>query len=78
MANCYFILMDSTRDRRDPEQMWFCSRRYLDDIGGLLDIMAFRHKVPHDAIRLYVCPDKKTWTKMSLDFQAQVDWSLVK
>ena len=70
--------MDTTRDRRDPEQMWFHKTSYLNDVAWLVENMAFRHKVSHDAIRLYVAPDKKTWTKMSLEFQARVDWSLAK
>lgn len=68
--------MDTTRDRRDPEQMYFLKMRHLNDVAGLVLNMASRHNVSPESIRLFVAPDKKTWTKMSLDFASRVDWSL--
>lgn len=72
MANCYIILLDTTKDRTDMNQMWFHKTRYLNDVAGLVENMAFRNKSPMDAIRLYVAPSRKVWREMSLEFQRRV------
>jgi len=73
--NCYFILMDTTKERDDIRQMEFFKAPVLNDLNGYVQHLAARNKVPTDAIRLFVCPDKKTWDKMSRDFQSRVDWN---
>ena len=72
MANCYIILLDTTKDRTDSAQMGFFKVPYLNDVAGFILHFAARNGSPEDAIRLYVAPDKKTWDKMSIDFSNRV------
>jgi hypothetical protein len=69
MTNIYFIIADTTKRNTDKNQMDFLVRPALNDLSGILQDIADRNKTPIDKMRLYICPDKKTWMKMQDDFR---------
>ena len=71
MTNVYFIVADTTKPASDKNRMDFLVRPALNDLSGILQDIAERNKTPIDKMRLYVCPDKKTWNKMQDDFYEQ-------
>lgn len=75
MANIFIVLMDTTKDRTDCRQMRFFKVPALSDISGYIKCLAVDNGSPLSAIRLFVAPNKKTWTAMSLDYTKRVDWS---
>ncbi len=68
MKKVYFIVMDTTKDRKDPLQMFFFAKNYLDDLSGLFKLVAEQNGTPVSEMRLFVAPDKKTWDRMFEDF----------
>lgn len=72
MANCYFIIMDTKKERDDEEQMLFFHRPFLNDISGILVEIARKREAPVEDFRLYVCPSKKEWDKMFNEFLRRV------
>lgn len=72
MANCFFIIMDTKKERNDEEQMMFFNCPFLNDISGYLARIAREREAPIEDFRLYVCPSKKVWVKMFNDFLRRV------
>lgn len=68
MKKVYFIVMDTTKDREDPLQMFFFVKNSLEDVSGLLTETAEQNGTPVSEMRLFVAPDKKTWDRMFNDF----------
>lgn len=72
MPNCYFIIMDTKKERNDEEQMMFFHTPFLNDVSGYLARISRDREAPIEDFRLYVCPSKKVWDKMFNDFRRRV------
>lgn len=68
MKRIYYIISDTTRNASDPLQMYYDSINPLNDITGALTEIARRNKTEIKDLRLYVCPDKKTYERMQADY----------
>lgn len=69
MKRIYYIIADTTLVNSDPQKMNFYETNPLNDISGMLRMISNRNKTPIDKLRLYICPDKKTWEQMYKDNQ---------
>lgn len=72
MKRIYYIISDTTRKSSDPLQMYFDSINPLNDIAGALTEIAKRNKTEVKDLRLYVCPDKKTFERMQAEFWKRI------
>ena len=70
----YFIVMDKTKKREDPKQMYFLNTGALNDIAGYLVGIARKEQTPVEDMRLFVAPDKKTWDRMYHDYLNRVNF----
>lgn len=68
MKRIYYIISDTTLISTDPQQMYFDSTNPLNDIAGALIAIARRNKSKVEDLRLYICPDKKTFDRMKADY----------
>lgn len=74
MKNCYLILLDTTKERTDINQMMFVTANPLTDVAGYVKCFAIQNNSPQAAIRLFISPDKKTWLRMRDDFLHRVSY----
>lgn len=72
MKRIYYIISDTTRKASDPLQMYFDSINPLNDIAGAITEIARRNKSKVEDLRLYICPDKKTFVRMQADFMERI------
>lgn len=75
MVNVYFMVMDTSRDREDPNQMWFAHCSYNNDLSGQVRAMARRNNSDVSDIRLFVYPTKKEWQALKNAFVKRADWT---
>lgn len=68
MKRIYYIISDTTRKASDPLQMYFDSINTLDDIARALIVIARRNRCKVEDLRLYVCPNKKTFERIQAEF----------
>ena len=72
MKRIYYIISDTTRKASDPLQMYFDSINPLNDIAGALTEIARRNKTEVKDLRLYVCPNKKTFERVQAEFWKRI------
>ena len=77
MVNFYFVVMDTTRDREDPAQMWFTSSNCNHDLAGFVRAIAERNRTEFEKMRLFIYPSKKDWEAARTAFVKRADWSRV-
>lgn len=75
MKTIYFIVTDTTKQREDPAQMYFFSGSALNDLCGTMTAVAEKNGTPVSEMRLFVAPDRNTWSRMYNEFTARADWS---
>lgn len=72
MKRIYYIISDTTRKPSDPLQMTFSITYPMNDIAGMLRHVSEHNKTPIDKLRLYICPDKKTYDRILNDHLARI------
>lgn len=75
MANVYFLVMDVTKDREDPKQMWFSKTYHYQDLTGYVLSIAKRNGTEPEKIKLFIYPTKKAWEASMREFVKRADWS---
>ena len=75
MANVYFMVMDTTKDREDPAQMCFFQMPYNNDLAGAVRLIAEQNGTEISEMRLFVYPTKKEWADLRAAFVKRADWS---
>ena len=61
MTTVYFVIQDLTLSTGHPQQITFFAAPVMRDISGFPEQIAKRNKTPLARLRLYICPNKKTW-----------------
>lgn len=75
MVHFYFVVMDTTKDREDPAQMWFTDANCNHDLTGFVRSIAERNGTAFEKMRLFIYPTKKEWEGARAAFIKRADWS---
>lgn len=75
MANVYLVVMDTTKDREDPQQMMFYVANYNYDLTHFVNVVAARNKSEVGKVKLFLYPTKRDWETARAAFVKRADWT---
>ena len=75
MVHFYFVVMDLTKDREDPAQMWFTYANCNEDLTRFVRQIAERNGTAFEKMRLHMYETKKAWEGARDAFVKRADWS---